>query len=114
MKISLEKQIKEIDNEISILSAKRIKLESELVKKLQQQNKSKYFSGSPKIPGIYHYSVVSCARYGGALGEWTGKVWKNFRDWGDFTNRGESIVWYGEGNNRKQPLTLTPVKDLSV
>ena len=84
-----------------------IERQSAVIKKLQSKEPEEvvYFEGFPSRRGIYHVSIPSLKGCGGALGVYDGTVWKKFNNWGDMTNRGENILWYGEGEDRRQPIT---------
>jgi hypothetical protein len=89
-----------IDAQINALAKERATLSAALYK----ASKTRYRTGKPKEAGVYHYSSTNCAAIGGGLGKWDGKQWNRFDNWGDFTNRGFPVVWYGEGKDGQQPI----------
>jgi hypothetical protein len=111
MKTSLQKiqdEVRAIDEEMQALSVRRAKLTASIT----VSGKTRYHRGNPRRPGYYYYSSLSCAPTGGAIGKWNGKTWESLTGWGDYTNRGEEIVWYGEGKSRRDPMSSERVANL--
>ena len=110
----MEQRLYEIDQSLEKLHAERRKLTEELYYESVKAKTSMYRGGKPKNPGVYHYSSTDVAHIGGSLGYWDGVRWHSITGWGDFTDRGKPIVWFGEGRQRGQPLSAKQLRDEKI